>query len=178
LAKSIVGPFLQASIRRDTNRDFHKVRARKSRLRNQPFNPGTPNAGVGHWKTRGEMSVVSHLRIAEDVRIEAEAFHLLQASLGRDASGSVVERVVIEITEKMGAAEQAHAIADFESLTRTARALCAISEQLGFGLLAKVAQDLRHCAQRRDPVALAAVLHRLLRVGDASLSAAIEGEGL
>ena len=120
------------------------------------------------------MSVVSHLRIAEDVRIEAEAFHLLQSSLGRDASESVVERVVVEIAEKLGEAERAHAIADHDALTRTARALGAISEQLGFRLLAQVAQDLRHCTARRDAAALAAVLGRLLRVGDASLAAAIE----
>jgi hypothetical protein len=119
------------------------------------------------------MSVVSHLRIAEDIRIEAEAFHLLQASLGRDASESVVERVVVEIAEKLGEAERAYAIADHDALTRTARALGAISEQLGFRLLAQVAQDLRHCAARRDGVALASVLGRLMRVGDASLAAAI-----
>lgn len=121
------------------------------------------------------MGKVSLLDLSEPVRIGADAFRELQASLGPEGSSAVVERVVIDIAEKIGLAERALAADDLATLAQVARRLAAISQQLGLGLLAQVAADARACAERGDRVALHAVTGRLLRVGDASLTMAMDG---
>ncbi len=121
---------------------------------------------------------VSRLRIAENVRIQFEALNILQSSLGEEGSQDVIERAVVEVAERMGAVEQSLLLGDYDKLCRSARSLGSIGEQLGFLLLAKVAQDAMICAERHDLNALHAVTERLIRVGDASLAAAIDGATL
>lgn len=121
---------------------------------------------------------VSRLRIAENVYIEIEALTLLQDSLGYDGSQDVIERAVVEVAEHMGAVEQALMLGDLDSLCRSARMLGSIGEQLGFQALADVASNAIDCANEQNMNALYAVTERLIRVGDASLAAAIEGATL
>jgi hypothetical protein len=121
---------------------------------------------------------VSRLRIAENVCIEVEALTLLQESLGYDGSQDVIERAVVEVAERMGAVEQALMLGDLDGLRRSARMLGSIGEQLGFQALADVAQAAIDCAIAGNMNALHAVTERLIRIGDASLAAAIEGATL
>lgn len=124
------------------------------------------------------MGYVSRLHIAENVCIQVEALNILQDGLGRDGSQNVIERAVVEVVERMGSVEQSLLLGDLDRLRRAARSLGSIGEQLGFLLLAKVAQDAIDCADRRDMNALSAIAERLIRVGDASLAAAIERAAL
>jgi hypothetical protein len=121
---------------------------------------------------------VSRLRIAENVRIEVDALTLLQDSLGYDGSQDVIERAVVEVAERMGAVEQALMLGDLDGLRRSARMLASIGEQLGLQALADVAQAAIDCAIVGNMNALHAVTGRLIRIGDASLAAAIEGATL
>ncbi|NOX40434.1 MAG: hypothetical protein GXP05_07940 [Alphaproteobacteria bacterium] len=121
---------------------------------------------------------VSRLRIAEDVCIQPEALTILQSSLDDDGSHDVIERAVIEVAERMGMVEQALMLGDLDKLRKSARGLGAIGEQLGFLLLARVAEDVIICAERNDVSALHSVTERLIRIGDASLAAAIDGATL
>lgn len=117
---------------------------------------------------------VSRLQISESVRVQTDALALLQASLGYEDSEDAIERAVVEVAERMGAVEQALHLEDYERLLQSARGLGAIGEQLGFSILSEVAEDVAKCAERLDLPALHAVSERLIRVGDASLTAAIE----
>ena len=54
---------------------------------------------------------------------------------------------------------------------RGARLLAAIADQLGMSTTAQVARDVTRCLDMADPVALAAVVARLLRSGERSLLA-------
>jgi len=121
---------------------------------------------------------VSRLLVAENVRIQGEALNLLQRNLGTDGSQNVIERAVVEVAERMGAVEQALLDSDFDMLRKSARSLGSIGEQLGLLLMTKVAQDAVICAERQDMCALHAVVERLMRVGDASLAAVIDGASL
>ncbi len=121
---------------------------------------------------------VSRLQIAEKVCIQTEALNVLHDSLGVDGSHDVIERAVVEVAERMGAVEQSLLLGDLDRLRRAARSLGSIGEQLGFLLLSRVARDAITCADRQDMNALHAVTERLIRVGDASLAAAINGATL
>jgi len=121
---------------------------------------------------------ISRLRIAESVCIQTDALNVFQDALGDDGSHDVIERAVVEVAERMGAVEQALLLGDLDGLKVSAENLGAMGEQLGFLLLARVAQDALACAERSDLNALHAVTERLIRVGDASLAAAIEGATL
>jgi hypothetical protein len=121
---------------------------------------------------------VSRLRIAENVNIHVEALNILQDSLGYTGSQDVIERAVVEVAERMGGVEQALMLGDLEGLRRSARSLGVIGEQLGFLLLSRVAQDVINCSEKPNSPALHAVTERLVRVGDASLAAAIDTASL
>ncbi|MFQ5437650.1 MAG: hypothetical protein ACE5DK_02350 [Paracoccaceae bacterium] len=118
---------------------------------------------------------VSRLRIAEEVCINSNALNLLRAGLEGDETHDVVEHAVIEVARFMGAIEQAVDTENLDHLTDAAEGLSLIGERMGFLVLARVAQDAIACAERRDLNALHAVAERLIRVGDASLAAAIDG---
>ena len=47
----------------------------------------------------------------------------------------------------------------------------AIAEQIGMDVLARVAGDVTYCIDRKDTVALAATVNRLMRTGEGSLTA-------
>lgn len=121
------------------------------------------------------MGYVSRLNISEPVRIQTESLCLLQSTLGEVGSQDVIERAIVEVAERIGQIEQCLQLVDLDQLRRISRGLAAISAQLGLTQLAQVATDAIQCAERNDLVSLHAVTQRLIRVGDASLAAAIDG---
>lgn len=121
------------------------------------------------------MGYVSRLELSEPVRIHTESLCLLQSTLGVAGSQDVIERAIVEVAERIGQIEQCLQLGDLDQMRRLSRGLAAISEQLGLTKLAQVASDAIQCANRSDMVSLHAVTQRLIRVGDASLAAAIDG---
>jgi len=119
--------------------------------------------------------MVSHLQVSEQVCVRGESLRLLQSSLGAAASEDVIERVIIEVAERIGAIERALQLGDQAQLCKSARSLARIGDQMGLTSMAEVAKDAIICADRQDTTALYAVVQRLIRVGDASLTATIEG---
>jgi len=119
--------------------------------------------------------VVSRLQIAEDVHIRTEALSLLYTDTSDDDTHDVIECAVVEVAESMGKIEQALMDGDLGKLCETASTLTKLGDRIGFMLLSRVAQDAINCARRKDMNALHAVSDRLIRVGDASLAAAIDG---
>ena len=116
---------------------------------------------------------ISKLRVTETVQLRAEVFIRLQSE--EENGEDVIERTVVDVAERMGAAEHALKTGDHPRLLRCAGELRDIGENLDFRLLAQVAQDVEICADRRDFAALCAVTERMIRVGDLSLAAAIDG---
>ena len=118
---------------------------------------------------------IARLRIAEDVRIQMDALCMLQTGQTADGAHDALEWAVVEVAEHMGAVEQALQVGNLANLTTAAAGLDTVGEKLGFVLLARVARDAVTCARRGDMNALHAVAERLIRVGDATLAAAIDG---
>ena len=106
----------------------------------------------------------------EAVRLDSEKLEALYNQLGDVSAEDVVCRAMEELALRLSQTERQFRSGDRDEMRKSARSIAAISEQIGMGALAKVASDLRRCAESGDYVAQAAVLARLIRVGERSLT--------
>ena len=126
----------------------------------------------------GLVSNVEFLIPRETAVIDRAKLARLGRTMGRDAAARIAERAIEEVAERICAIELAWRTSDFVRLGKTARALIAISEQIGMVGVAEVSTDICTTLANRDEAALAAVVSRLVRVGDHSLGTAATGEFL
>lgn len=76
-----------------------------------------------------------------------------------------------EIAERLSAADAAWRAGEVTRLAKIARSLVGLSGELGLQTLSGVSAQVAEVAETGDGVTLAAVVTRLVRVGDHSLSA-------
>jgi len=100
----------------------------------------------------------------------------LGRSMGREAAARVAERAIEDVAERICAIELAWRAGEFGRMAKTARALIAIAEQIGMIAVAEVSMDVCTSLENRDEAALAAIVSRLVRVGDLSLGSAARSE--
>ncbi|APE44890.1 hypothetical protein BOO69_16865 [Sulfitobacter alexandrii] len=114
---------------------------------------------------------VLQMNPVEKVRVDAAQLEALYAQLGPAEAEDVLCRALEDVALRLG-----HCVSLFEQgsladLRKNARTLIAVGDQIGMLALNRVATDVVGCIDRRDDVALAATLSRLLRVGERSLCA-------
>jgi hypothetical protein len=132
--------------------------------------------GAGLW---GEtLTYVTHLKPDETVRLDASVLGELYLELGEVGAQNIVARAMEDLAQRLTDAVQLYRNADFLALRKTVRATVAVAEQGGMRSLALRAQDVVACIDAGDPVALAAVLARLMRIGERSLNAVWDLQGL
>ena len=113
------------------------------------------------------MGVVAAMAVAEPVVIDRRRLQEIVFELGEIAA----ERLIQQALEQMAMAVSA--VLDDPMPRRVAAnagRLARLARQVGLTSLADVAVDLTDCAGQRDPVALRAVLMRLERVSNRSLT--------
>ncbi len=117
------------------------------------------------------MNNVVHFRPVEMIFVDTE--HLVD--LARDRGVSRAEFIAFsaleEIAERLTTAEAAWRAGEFQRLSKIARSVVGMSQQLGMQTVADVAGQVAIVAGGRDHAALAALIARLMRVGDGSLAA-------
>ncbi|MFD1342680.1 hypothetical protein [Litorisediminicola beolgyonensis] len=106
----------------------------------------------------------------EQVRLDHDRLNLLYADVGLREAEDMLCRAMEELALRLGQAERLWRGGELQELRRCVRALGAIAGQIGLDGIVAVARDVGACVDRQDSVALAAVLARLLRLGEASLS--------
>ncbi|MGH1353963.1 MAG: hypothetical protein ACRBBS_02630 [Thalassovita sp.] len=132
--------------------------------------------GAGLW---GEtLTYLTYLKPDETVRLDASVLGELYLELGEAGAQNVVTRAMEDLTQRLTDADQMYRDGDFLDLRKTVRATVAVAEQIGMRSLARCAQDVVACIDAGDPVALAAVLARLMRIGERSLNAVWDLQGL
>lgn len=94
----------------------------------------------------------------------------LYTQLGQHAAEDVVCRALEEMAARLSHIDKSYRDGAWDDLRKNARGLGAIADQLGITVLAKVARDVKTCVEVGDPVAIAATLARLMRVGETSLT--------
>ena len=116
------------------------------------------------------MGDVATLQHEECVRLDAEALVALYRDLGPAGADAVLVRALREVTLRLEGLAEPHRIGQWAELSRRARALRAIAEQVGLTTLARVAGDVTTCAALCDAPALEATLARLDRIACRSLA--------
>lgn len=117
------------------------------------------------------MEQITILRQDECVMLDHTRLGELYDRLGPHGAEDVVCRAIEELALRLGQLETCHRANDLAGMRKGARVLAAIAEQIGMHTLARVGRDLAGCADAGDDVALAAVLARLIRTGERSLTA-------
>lgn len=99
--------------------------------------------------------------------------HLVALARDRGVSRAefIAHTALEEIAERLTAAEAAWLAGEFARLGKIARSVVGMSEQLGMQTLGYVATLVAEAAGGHDHAALAALIARLIRVGEGSLSA-------
>ena len=108
---------------------------------------------------------------AETVRLDPEKLSALYEQLGETGAEDVVCRAIEELAVRLTHCERLWRQNDMVSLRKSARSLIAISDQIGMTALATIARDVTEAIDSEDVPAIAAILFRLMRVGERSLTA-------
>ncbi len=124
--------------------------------------------GFGIWGVIVEH--VTLLRQSERVRLDPDRLDELYLQLGHQQAEEVVCRALEELAARLTHVERFYRQGKTREMRKCARSLGAIADQVGMEALARVARDVSGCTDAGDAVALAAVLARLLRVGEMSLT--------
>lgn len=127
---------------------------------------------MGVTYLRGEtLEQITTLRQDERVLLDHTRLGELYDRLGPHGAEDVVCRAMEELALRLAQVEQSHRNHDWGETRKGARVLAAIADQIGMHTLARVGRDLANCVDAGDSIALAAVLARLVRTGERSLTA-------
>ncbi|WP_438990813.1 hypothetical protein [Lentibacter sp.] len=116
------------------------------------------------------MTEVRMLAMSEPVELDADTLEQLYEALGDAAAEDVVCRAMEELAVKLAQADRLYRSGQIGEMRKVVRSMGAIAKQIGMIRLAVVAEDLVGCVEAQDSVALAAVLQRLMRTGEGSLT--------
>ena len=114
----------------------------------------------------------------EAVSVDAEKLEALYRQLGDANAEDIVCRAMEELAVRLAQAERFYREGKRAEMRKSARSIAAISEQIGMMMLARVAGHVKTCIDDGDEIALAAVLARLIRTGERSLTEVWESQDL
>ena len=118
-----------------------------------------------------EMAKVTELMPGEVICLATDQIMRLADQIGVEGADRAANASVEEIVERLCAAEAAWQTGEFTPLAEASRALVGIASDVGMESLSQVARNVAVMARGRDAVALAALVARQSRVGEASLAA-------
>lgn len=107
----------------------------------------------------------------ETAALDHDQLGALYSQLGAIGADDVVRRAMEELALRLHHAERLHRQGEIEQLRKGMRTLVAIADQIGMQKLSRVAKDVMASIDQQDEIAIAATLYRLIRLGEASLTA-------
>lgn len=116
------------------------------------------------------MAKVTVLAQNESVRLDADKLETIYRQLGDAGAENIVCRAMEELAVRLAQTERLYREGRRAEMGKSARSIVAIAEQIGMQMLARVAGHVKLCIEAGDDIALAAVLARLIRTGERSLS--------
>ena len=105
----------------------------------------------------------------EPAALDTARLNVLRQSLGDQRCREVIEEVVFHVADRLALLNQALDADDWIEIERLATRMASLSEQVGLSDFARVSRDLCAVIAVMDPVAMAAVSARLIRLGEDSL---------
>lgn len=117
---------------------------------------------------------VIFLHLAESVSLDAGAFQSLVLSAGAANAMAQADDLFEDFIVCLSAIESAWTAGEFDRLASQAAMLSELSDHLGLVKSAVIARQVVELIGKGDDVALAAVVARAVRVGEASLTSVLE----
>ena len=117
------------------------------------------------------MAILAVLRHDEGVRLDPDRLVALYSDLGEAGVEQVVCRAMEELAGRLTEIQRFADDGDIAAMTRSARLLVKVAEQIGMLTFARVAGDVLRATAAGDRAAQSATLARLVRIGDRSLNA-------
>ncbi|MCV2867623.1 hypothetical protein OEW28_03160 [Defluviimonas sp. WL0002] len=117
------------------------------------------------------MAELARLRHDEGVRLDPDAMSAIYAELGERGAEKLISRATEDLAARLQDLRQCLADGKDAQFLRTARMLVQIGTQVGMTSVARVARDLIRATEAGDSAGRAAVLARLERIGQRSLTA-------
>ncbi|MCU9848325.1 hypothetical protein OEZ60_09920 [Defluviimonas sp. WL0024] len=117
------------------------------------------------------MAKLAVLHHEEGVRVDPDCLVALYAELGEAGAERVLSRAMEELNARLTEMQRFVDEGRTAQLTRSARLLVKVAEQIGMPSFARVADDVVRATEVGDHAAQAATLARLIRIGDRSLNA-------
>lgn len=117
------------------------------------------------------MNQISQILQQEPANLDHDQLGALYAQLGAVGAEDVLRRAMEELALRLSHSERLYQQSEMTDLRKSAHSLIGIAEQIGMSKLAGVAKDVSTAVDQGDMVAIAATLSRLMRVGEASLTA-------
>lgn len=127
--------------------------------------------GAGKTKTEAGVSAIENLRMDEPVRLDPDRLVVLYAELGQFAAERLIAAAMEDLAVHLVAVQLAAKEQRSDLLDRASAEIAKLARQVGMDLVSRVAMDLRACVARDDRVGQAAVLARLVRLAERSLTA-------
>ena len=115
------------------------------------------------------MSVIALRALNESVNFDHELLNGLFQKLPEREAEKILLQTLENISITLSAIQESYFSEEREELVHALCALRNFSNHVGFTKLARVAADAQLVYETGNNTALAAVIHRLLRVGDQSL---------
>jgi hypothetical protein len=117
---------------------------------------------------------VVFLHPLEPVSLDAAVFQSLVPAWASPGGLSVADDLFEDFVVCLSSLETAWAVGEFGRLESQASKLASLSEDLGLEKCARLARQVIELKAAREDVALAAVVARVVRVGEASLASVLE----
>ena len=113
---------------------------------------------------------VTVLKLTETARIDPARLEEIYCEMGVGDAENTVCRALEDLALCLSQAERGYRERRDDDMRNALQTLHRIAEQIGMRVLAQVAGDALGCLGSGDQVALAAVLGRVLRIGESSLN--------
>lgn len=115
----------------------------------------------------GQVTVLAH---DDYVVIDKDRIGSLYTELGQIGAENAITRAMEELANRLSLLERCYYRDDRKGVAKAARSLVGIAEQVGLTRLAEASVNVANSAAIADEATCAAVVGRLVRVGDRSLS--------
>lgn len=108
------------------------------------------------------------------VQLDRAAMKELRDTVGQAVFDELIEDAIFEVTERIARIEQLITSGDLIAMAPIAHDLVAVTGQVGMSGVSEIAASLERCCLDEATVSAQAIAHRLARIGEASLVAAVE----
>lgn len=124
------------------------------------------------------MIVQGKLMPLEKVRLDNAHLKALYERLGPNGAEDFISRTMEELAVQLAKLNRSYGAGQLDDVLRIAPLIGSLADQIGMYIVARVALDVVCLSKRNDGAALAATVARLGRVGESSLMAVWDIQGL